>query len=143
MEILPEPKPVTPAPVEQPKTNKNIKPRAGNKSFVKWFETVKPQLSEEFPNLDSKLLTKTAFERFKEECKIEKEGKVSEDETNKKIVFADHKENVNGETLTNGKNSEDEISRKRKLNDDQNDENNQPKRSAAASKLAAFARPAQ
>lgn len=144
LETLPEPKPVTPTPVEQPKINKTKPPQPENKSFVKWFEKAKPKLAEEFPDMDSKQLTKTAFEKFKEESSPTESKKSSEDETNKKIALADHKENVNTETsVASNKNPEDEVSRKRKLNGEQNDENNQPKRTASASKLAAFARTAK
>lgn len=111
LDKLPEkPKLVSPAPISAPKPKKPKAPQT--QSFVGWFQKNKQKVEEEYPDLEPKQRMKIAYSRFTEEINPKTSAKeVSDDETNKK----------------------------RKLSDEQSDENNQPKRSAS-SKLAAFAR---
>ena len=77
---------------------------------MSWYQKNKQQLELEFPDMDNNQRMKKAFERFKTQS--------SNQSTNKQ--------------------TNDEVSKKRKLSEDQIDENNQPKRTTS-SKSAAFA----
>jgi hypothetical protein len=92
-----------------PKSKKTKAPQ--KESFVSWFQKNKQKLEEEFSDVDSNQLMKNAYTRFKESISV---------------------------PVTN-KTEDDDASKKRKLSDEQDTENNLPKRSAS-NKLAAFAR---
>ena len=132
MDVVPESsKPINPLPVTINKPKK-AKAAPQRESFVSWFGKNKKMLEEKFPELDSSQLTKKAFEVYKVDTGKPSNG-ITTNNTNNEIK-------TNGQEIAPTSNDEtNESSKKRKLNDQEADETNQPKRSFM-SKLAAFSK---